>query len=219
VAQPVRLGRESRGRDDLGVRPAHGRGPAGVVEVSVREDEVTDRRLAGQAKIGHCGPHAVRAGARVDGDDSRAGLDEREVAEVIGLGDVHVRRRIERARRRQPHPVPRGHREAREHRPPVGRGRAEACPSRSLGRLLLPPEHEVGTGQALVRGAEQQDRELVTDRKHELQVGDHLLRPPGIRGSKARLGQACAGQQLRQGQAAEVLRQAEVHGRGLVQLG
>ncbi len=92
--------------------------------------------------------------------------------------------------------VPRGHREAREHRPPVGRGRAEACPSQRLGRLLLPPEHHVGTGQALVRGAEQQDRELVTDRKHELQVGDHLLRPSGIlAGSKARLGQACAGQQ------------------------
>ena len=94
---------------------------------------------------------------------------------------------------------------------------------------MLPPEHQVGTGEALVRGAEQQDRELVTRREYELQVGDHLVGPPGIRGSpgicgsprggRARLGQACAGQQLRQGQAAEVLWQAEVHGRGLVQLG
>ena len=87
-----------------------------------------------------------------------------------------------------------------------------------LGRLLLPPEHPVGTGEALVRGAEQPDRELVTDREHELQVGDHLVGPPGIRGSKRRLGRASAGQQLRQGKAAEVLWQADVHGRGLVQL-
>ena len=132
---------------------------------------------------------------------------------------MHVRRRTERARRGQPHPVPRSHRETREHRRPVGRGRAEAGPSQRLGRLLLPPERQVGTGQALVRGAEQQDRELVTHREHELQVGDHLVRPPGIRGSTARLGRVSAGQQLRQGQAAEVLWQAEVHGRGLVQLG
>jgi hypothetical protein len=34
--------------------------------------------------------------------------------------------------------------------------------------------------------------------EHELQVGDHLVRPPGIRGSRPR-----------QGQAAEVLRQAK----------
>jgi hypothetical protein len=126
VAQPVRLGRESCGGDDLGARATHGRGPAGVVEVSVREDEVTDRRMIRQAKIGHCGPHAVRAGTRVDGDDSRACLDEREVAEVIGLGDVHVRHRTEPGRHRQPHPVPRGHRETREHRRPVRIGRAKA---------------------------------------------------------------------------------------------
>src|SRR5260221_14200298 len=28
------------------------------------------------------------------------------------------------------------------------------------------------------------NRELVTDREHELQVGDYLVRPPGIRGSR-----------------------------------
>ena len=135
------------------------------------EDEATDGRLVLQAKIGHRVPYAVRAGARVDGDESRAGLDEREVAEVIGLGDVHVRRGTERAGRGHPHPVPRGHRETREHRRPAGRGRAQARPSPRLGRLLLPPEHPVGTGQALVRGAEQPDRELVTRGEHELQVG------------------------------------------------
>src|SRR4029077_6970837 len=108
---PLRLGRESRGGDDLGVRPAQGLAAAGVVEVSVGEDEVTDRRMVRQAKIGHRGPHAVRADPRVDGDDSGACLDEREVAEVVAEGDVHVRRGTERARHRPPYPVPRGHRE------------------------------------------------------------------------------------------------------------
>ena len=126
MALPLRLGGESRGGDDLGVRAAHGHGPADVVEKSMREDEMADGRMVLQAKVGHRGQHAVRAGARVDGDDSRACLDEREVAEVIGLGDVHVRRGMERARRGQPHPVPRGQRETREYRRPVGCGRAEA---------------------------------------------------------------------------------------------
>ena len=108
MALPLRLGRESRGGDDLGVRAAHGRGPADVVEVSVGEDEVADGRMVLQAKIGHGGQHAVGAGTRVDGDGSGAGLDEREVAEVVAEGDVHVRRRAEHTRRGQPHPVPRG---------------------------------------------------------------------------------------------------------------
>src|SRR5712691_3991101 len=76
MALPLRLGGKSRGGDDLGARPAHGVAAAGVVEVGVGEDEVADRRLVGQAEIGHGGPHAVRAGRRVDGDESGAGLDE-----------------------------------------------------------------------------------------------------------------------------------------------
>jgi predicted DNA-binding transcriptional regulator AlpA len=126
MALPLRFGRESRRGDDLGAWAAHGRSPADVVEVSVREDEMTDRRMILQAKIGHCGQHAVRTGTRVDGDDSRACLDEREVTKVIGLGDVHIRRRIERTGYRQPQPVPCGQRETREHRRPVRRGRAQA---------------------------------------------------------------------------------------------
>ena len=96
---------------------------------------------------------------------------------------------------------------------------AEAGASHRLVRLLQSAESLVGAGEALVRGAEQPDRELVTHREHELQIGDHLVRPPGIRGSERRLGRAFAGQQLRQGKAAEVLWRAEVHGRGPVQLG
>jgi hypothetical protein len=63
-----------------------------------------------------------------------------------------------------------------------------------LGRLLRSPERLVGAGEALVRGAEQQDRELVTRREHELQIRDHLVRPRGIRGSKLRPGRAFAGE-------------------------
>ena len=99
MALPLRFGGESCGGDDLGVWATHGRGPADVIEVSVREDEVTDGRLALQAKIGHRGQYAVRAGPRVDRDESRACLDEREVAKVVGLGDVHARCGTERARR------------------------------------------------------------------------------------------------------------------------
>ncbi len=180
---------------------------------------MTDGSIAGQAKVCHGGQHPVRAGAGVDGDGSRACLDKCEVAEVVAAGDVHVGSGTERAGRGHPQPVPRGHREVREHRRPVRRGRAEAGASHRLGRLILPTESLVGAGEALVRGAQQSDGELVAHREHELQVGDHLVRPPGIRGSKPRLGRASAGQQLRQGKAAEVLRQPEVHGRGPVQLG
>jgi hypothetical protein len=70
-----------------------------------------------------------------------------------------------------------------------------------------------------VRGAEQQDRELVTRRENELEVGDDLARPPGIRGSRLRPGRDFAWEQLRQGEAAEVLWQAGLHGRGLVEPG
>ena len=91
-------------------------------------------------------------------------------------------------------------------------------PSQRLRRLPLAPEHPVGAGQALVRGAEQQDRELVTRREHELQVGDHLVRPRDIRGAApSRTG--LRREQLREGKAAEVLRQTRLDGRGLVQLG
>ena len=63
----------------------------------MREDEVTDGRIVVKTEIRPCGQYAVRAGAGVDGDDSRARLDEREVADVVGLGDVRGGRRAERA--------------------------------------------------------------------------------------------------------------------------
>src|SRR4029077_10397964 len=100
VALALTLSWESCGGDHLGVWATHGRGPPDVVEVSVREDEMTDRHVVLQAKVGDRGQHAVRAGARVDGDESCACLDEREVAKVIGLSDLHVRSRTKRPRRR-----------------------------------------------------------------------------------------------------------------------
>jgi hypothetical protein len=84
--------------------------------------------------------------------------------------------------------------------------------------VLRSPERAVGTGEALVRAAEQQDRELVARREHELEVGDRLVCPRGIRSGKLRPGWVFAGEQLRQSKAAEVLRQPGLDHRGFVEL-
>ena len=68
-------------------------------------------------------------------------------------------------------------------------------------------QHGMGGGQAVVRGAQQHSRELVADGQDELQVSDGLFGPFPVR------------RQPGQGQPAEVLRRAEIGGRGLVQLG
>ena len=68
-------------------------------------------------------------------------------------------------------------------------------------------QHGMGGGQAVVRGAQQHSRELVPDGQDELQVSDGLFGPFPVR------------RQPGQGQPAEVLRRAEIGGRGLVQLG
>jgi hypothetical protein len=85
--------------------------------------------------------------------------------------------------------------------------------------MVLPSEHQIGKRESLVRGAKETHRELVARREHELEVSDHLLRPPFIGSSKLRLGRASGGQKLRESKAAKVLGQAHIHGRGLVQLG
>ena len=68
-------------------------------------------------------------------------------------------------------------------------------------------QHGMGGGEAVVGGAQQHGRELVGDGQDELQVGDGLF------------GSLPVWRQPGQGQPAEVLRRAEVGGRGLVQLG
>ena len=101
------------------------------------------------------------------------------------------------------------------------RGRAEARPSQRLGRLLAaaraPGRHGRGPGTR----REQPDRELVRAASTNSRSATTWSARRGIRGSRLRAsGRACLpGQQLGQGKAAEVLRQAEVHGRRLVQLG
>ena len=68
-------------------------------------------------------------------------------------------------------------------------------------------QHGMGGGQAVVHGAQQHSRELIPDGQDELQVSDGLFGPFPVR------------RQPGQGQPAEVLRRAEIGGRGLVQLG
>src|SRR4029077_4908328 len=75
------------------------------------------------------------------------------------------------------------------------------------------------TGEALVRGTQQQGGELVADCEHQLEIGDDLIRSFTFSRSNPGLRRASTGQQLREGEAAEILRQANVQGRGLVQLG
>ncbi len=65
----------------------------------------------------------------------------------------------------------------------------------------------MGSGEAVVRGAQQHRRELVPDGQDELQVGHGQFGPPPVR------------RQPGQGQPAEVLRQAKIGSRGPVQLG
>src|SRR5580704_7099357 len=91
VALPFRFSREPCGGNDTGVRSTKGGTPADVVEMSMRENDVADGRTILQAEIGHCRQDAIRTRAGVDGDYPFARLNEREVAKVIGLGDVHVR--------------------------------------------------------------------------------------------------------------------------------
>ena len=168
---------------------------------------MADRAVSGQVEVAERGLDPVRGGAGVDGDDAVAGRDEREVAEVVALGDLDTGFRAEDPGRGEAEPVLGGRREAAEHQVGVGRGRAEPRLAHRLGGLVIVAQHGMGSGEAVVRGAQQHGRELVPDGQDELQVGDGLFGPPPVR------------RQPGQGQPAEVLRRPEIGGRGLVQLG
>ena len=168
---------------------------------------MADRTVSGRVKVAEHGPDPVLGGAGVDRDHAVAGRDEREVAEVVALGDLDTGFRAQDPGRGEAEPVLGGHPEAAEHQLGVCRGRAEPGLAHRLGGLLIVAQHGLGRGQTLVRGAQQHCRELVGDGQHELQVGHGLFGPLPVR------------RQPGQSQPAEVLRRAEIGGRGLVQLG
>ena len=74
---------------------------------------------------------------------------------------------------------------------------AEPRLAHGLGGLLIVAQHGMGSGQAVVRAAQQYGRELVPDGQDELQVGNGLFGSPLV------------WRQRGQGQPAEVLRRAK----------
>src|ERR1700738_3829330 len=82
------LSGESGLRDDQGSGLADGAKPPHVVPVSVRENDVFDGRSRDLAQLDHRVPGGPLGRSRVDGDDEGIGHDEREVCEVVALGDV-----------------------------------------------------------------------------------------------------------------------------------
>ena len=203
----VQPGGETGLGDHPGAGPAQRARAADVVPVRVGEDQVADRAVSRRVKVAEHGPDPVLGGPGVDRDHAVAGRDEREVAEVVALGELDTGLRAQDPGRGEAEPVGGGHPEAAEHQLGVCRGRAEPRLAHRLGGLLVVAQHGLSRGQALVRGAQQHGRELVGDGQDELQVGHGLFGPPPVR------------RQPGQGQPAEVLRRAKVGGRGLVQLG
>ena len=168
---------------------------------------MADRAVGGRVKVAERGLDPVLGGSGVDRDDAVAGRDERQVAEVVALGDLDTGFGAPDPGRGEAEPVGGGGPEAAEHQLGVGRGGAEPRLAFGLGGLVILAQHGMGGGEAVVGGAQQHGRELVADGQDELQVGDGLFGPLPV------------WRQPGQGQPAEVLRRAKVGGRGLVQLG
>jgi hypothetical protein len=188
MAKALYLGGELRSCDDLSLWATQGCSPAYVVEVSMREDEVPDRRMRLQPEIGQGGQHPIRAHAGVNGDHASACFDQRKVAHVIGLSNVDVRRGTEHARGGHSHPVPGGHRKCGEHQRQVRGGQPEARTSQRLVSLLVVSKEPVGTSKTLIGGSVQQNRERVTHPEDEVEIGDHLLSPLAFGSGKPHLG-------------------------------
>ena len=168
---------------------------------------MADRAVGGRVEAAERGPGPVGGGAGVDRDGAVAGRDEREVAEVIALGDLDPGFGAEDPGRGEAEPAGGGYPEAAEHQLGLCRGAAEPGLAFGLGGLVIVAQHGMGSGEAVLGGAQQHGRELVGDGQDELQVGHGLFGPPPV------------WRQPGQGQPAEVLRRAEIGGRGLVQLG
>ena len=203
----VQSGGETGLGDHPGAGPAQRARAADVVPVRVGEDQMADRTVSRQVKVAERGLDPVLGGAGVDRDDAVAGRDERQIGEVVALGDLDTGFRAEDPGRGEAEPVGGGGPEAAEHQLRACRGRAEPRLALGLGGLVIVAQHGMGGGEAVVRGAQQHGRELVPDGQDELQVGDGASGPLPVR------------RQPGQGQPAEVLRRPEIGGRGLVQLG
>lgn len=112
VHDPELLG-EPRLSDHPGAGRGERRETADVIPVGVRKDDVGDRLGRAPAKgVERC-PGGGLGGAGIDGHDAVPGDHEREIGEVVALGDVDPRRDLQQPRRPEPEAVPSGHREVR----------------------------------------------------------------------------------------------------------
>jgi hypothetical protein len=82
-------------------------------------------------------------GPGVDRDHAVAGRDERQVAEVVALGDLDTGFRAQDPGRGEAEPVGGGHPEASEHQLGVCRGRAEPRLTFGLGGLIIVAQHGI----------------------------------------------------------------------------
>src|SRR6266536_2379563 len=198
---------ESGVRDDLCARPAQRVDPADVVEVSVGEDEMRDLLVIRESQPGEGRADPRRGASGVDGDDSRAGADKREVGEVMALQHADGWLGLVDPGRGEPEAVPRGGPVAAELQSGVFGKTGEPGVADRRGCEIILAEHRVGPGEAVVRSADQGDRELVAYGQDESQVRHRPFRPLRVRRE--------GGESL----PAEILRQAEIPIRCPVQLG
>ena len=84
----VQSGGEAGLGDHPGAGPAQRARAADVVPVRVGEDQVADRAVGRRVKVAERGLDPVRGGSGVDRDDAAAGRDERQIGEVVALGDL-----------------------------------------------------------------------------------------------------------------------------------
>jgi len=92
---------------------------------------MADRTVSRRVKVTERGPGPVLGGTGVDRDDAVAGRDERQIAEVVALGDLDTGSGVEDPGRGEAEPVLGGHPEAAEHQLGVCRGRAEVAEATS----------------------------------------------------------------------------------------
>src|SRR6266536_1893911 len=167
---------ESGVRDDLCARPAQRVDPADVVEVSVGEDEMRDLLVIRESQPGEGRADPRRGASGVDGDDSRAGADKREVGEVMALQHADGWLGLVDPGRGEPEAVPRGGPVAAELQSGVFGKTGEPGVADRRGCEIILAEHRVGPGEAVVRSADQGDRELVAYGQDESQVRNRPLR-------------------------------------------
>jgi hypothetical protein len=161
----LQLAREGGLGEHLRAGPAHRADAADVVKMPVGEDQVGDRLAGRKPDLPERGGHPRRRRSGVDRHHAVAGRDDREVAEVVALSDVHAGFRPPDPGRGEPEAVLGVRPVTAEQHAGVGREGVEPRVPQRLGRAVVPAERGVSGGEAPVHGANQLQRELAVPRK------------------------------------------------------